>query len=58
MARDMVTEGAHPAPYRRAQGRPRRSVRLTPGLIALLLSLELWGAIWLVVSSLALVWNS
>jgi hypothetical protein len=56
---DMVTEGAHSAVYRRARDL-RRSVRLTPGpgLIALLLSLGLWGVIWLAVSSLVSTWPS
>jgi hypothetical protein len=57
MSKSAVIQRVHPALYRRAQG-PRRSVRLTPGLIALLLSLGLWGAIWLVVSSLVQVWTS
>jgi hypothetical protein len=51
--------GAGTTVYRKAQD-ARRSVRLTPGagLIALLLSLGLWAAIWLAVSSLASAWPS
>jgi hypothetical protein len=62
---DMVTEGAHPAVYRRARDL-RRSVRritrqLTPRVVliaALVFSLGLWGVIWLTVSSLASAWTS
>jgi hypothetical protein len=56
--------GARPALYRRAQDARRSGRRIAErirpgaGLIALLLSLGLWGAIWLAVSSLASTWPS
>jgi len=59
----MMSEHAHPAVYRRAQNVsrfPRRIIpRLKPGhalIVALLLSLGLWGVAWLVVSSLVSAW--
>jgi hypothetical protein len=59
MVKRMVPEGAHPAIYRRAQD-PRCSARLiTPRLtrgtaliVALVLTLGLWAAIWLVILSI------
>jgi hypothetical protein len=56
-----VSKRARPASYRRAQGaiwRPGRS--LDPGvalIVIVLLSLGLWGVIWLAVVLLASVWQ-
>jgi hypothetical protein len=62
MATSMISERGHRTVYLRGlDGRFARRIttRLRPGLaliVALLLSLGLWGVAWLVVSSLVSAW--
>jgi hypothetical protein len=65
MAINKVHKGAHLALYRRARDARRSArriiLRLAIGaklMAALLVSLGLWGVIWLAVSSLASAWPS
>jgi hypothetical protein len=56
-----VSKGARPAYYLRVQGTIWRACRSLPWGVALivivLLSLGLWGVIWLAVALLASVWQ-